>query len=326
MKGRWLAVVIGLAFAAGVPWGPATAQTKLTVAVPHRVLFDVAVPIYIAEEKGFFRTEGLTIDPVFTKGGGETVQSVISGDVNIGLATGFFSVLTAFQKGAPIKLIAAEMTGLPDLYWYTLGTSPYRKLEDLAGKRIAYSTAGSSSHMAVLAVADQLKAKGLPAPQAVALGGMPDALTGLKTGHTDAAFAVPPLFFDQVEKGDLRIVFRGDEIQKFHEVTVRVTFTNTDFLQKHPDAVRAYFRAYQKALDFMFENRQETVRIWLKRGLKSTEALALRSYDFYTKASMALKPIKGIQTTMEDAVKFNFLKQPLTQAELDRLIDLRYLP
>ena len=109
-------------------------------------------------------------------------------------------------------------------------------------------------------------------------------------------------------------------------MTIRVTFANTDFLGKHPDAVRAFFRAYQKALDFMFENRQETVKIWLSRGLKSTEALALKTYDFYTKASMALKPIKGIQTNMEDAIKFNFLKQALSQAELDRLIDLKYLP
>lgn len=325
-RARWLWAVVLLALLSGVPCRPASAQTKLTVAVPHRVLFDIAVPIYIAEEKGFYKEERLIVDPVFTKGGGETVQAVISGDINIGIGTGFFSVLTAFQKGAPVRVVSAEITGLPDLFWYTLGTSPYRKLEDLAGKRIAYSTAGSSSHMAVLAVADQLKAKGLPAPQPVALGGMPDALTGLKTGQTDAAFAVPPLFFDQIDKGDLRIVFRGDEIQKFADVTIRVNFVTADFLQKNPEAVRGYFRAYQKALDFMFANRQETVKIWLKRGLKSTEPLALKTYDFFTKPALVLKPVKGVQPTIEDAVRFNFLKQPLSQAEVDRLIDLKYLP
>ena len=320
-----LTLALVVALLAGAP-GPATGQTKLVVAVPHAVLFDTAVPLYVAQEKGFFKDAGLAVEHVVVRGGGENVQAAVSGSVQIVIGTGFFAVLSAFQKGAPIKVLAAEMTGLPDLYWYTTGTAPYRKLEDLAGKRIAFSAPGSSSHMAVLAVADQLKAKGLQAPQAVSFGGMPDALTGLKTGQTDAAFAVPPLFFDQVEKGDLRIVFRGDEIQKFNDVTIRVTFANSDFLQKNPETVRAFFRAYQKALDFMFEIRQETVKIWLKHGLKSTEALALKSYDFYTKASIPFKPIKGIQLTMEDAVKFNFLKQPLTQAELDRLIDLRYVP
>jgi NitT/TauT family transport system substrate-binding protein len=319
---RWLVVVGLLALGAS----PVAGETKLVVAVPHRVLFDVAVPIYVAEEKGFFKEGGLTIDPVFTRGGGETVQAVVSGDVNIGLGAGFFSVLSAFQKGAPVKILAAEMTGLPEVFWYATGSSPYRKLEDLAGKRIAYSTAGSSTHMAVLGVIDQLKGKGLPAPQAVSLGSLPDTLTGVKTGQADAGWSAPPFFFDQIEKGELRIVFRGDEIQKFKDVTIRVNFATTDFLQKHPDTVRAFWRAYQKALDFMFANRQETVKIWLGRGLKSTESLALKSYDFYTKPSMALKPIKGVQTTVEDAIKFNFLKQPLSQADLDRLIDLRYLP
>ena len=91
----------------------------------------------------------------------------------------------------------------------------------------------------MLAVIDQLKARGLPAPQAVSLGGMPDALTGLKTGQTDAAFAVPPLFFDQIEKGDLRIVIRGNEIQKFNDVTIRVTFANASFAEKNPTSVEA---------------------------------------------------------------------------------------
>jgi hypothetical protein len=41
---------------------------------------------------------------------------------------------------------------------------------------------------------------------------------------------------------------------------------------------------------------------------------------------MTMKPIRGVQTTMEDAVRLKFLQQPLTKPELDRLIDLSYLP
>lgn len=322
----WLVAAMLVALVPVVPLDPAMAQTKLVVATPQAVLFDTGLPFAVAKEKGFFKEAGLDVETVVVRGGGENVQAVVSGSVNIALATGFFSVLTAFEKGAPVRVLAAEITGLADLYWYAMGTSPYRKVEDLAGKRIAFSNPGSSTHMAALAVIDQLKAKGLPAPQAIALGGMPDTFTGVKTGQADAGWAVPPFFLDQIEKGDIRIVFRGDEIQKFNDVTIRVTFANANFVEKNPDTVRAFFRAYQKTLDFMFDNRQETVRIWLKQGLKSSEALALRSYDFYTKASVALKPIKGVQSTMEDAVKFNFLKQSLTQAQLERLIDLKYLP
>jgi len=330
MKGtrtRWLAGAMLVALLAGVPPAPALAQTKLVVATPHALLFDTGLPFAVAKEKGFFKEAGLDVETVVVRGGGENVQAVVSGSVHIALATGIFSVLSAFQKGAPVKILAAEMTGTHDLFWYSMGTSPYRKMEDLAGKRIAFSNPGSSTHQAVLAVSDILKAKGLPPPQAVALGGMPDTFTGVKTGQADAGWGVPPLFLDRIEKGEVRIVFRGSEIEQLKDMTIRVTFGNAAFIEKNPETVRAFFRAFQKTLDFMFENRQETAKIWIKyQNLLLPEATVLKVYDFVPRSALAFKPIKGIPATMEDAIKFNFLKQPLTQAELEKLIDLRYVP
>jgi hypothetical protein len=39
-----------------------------------------------------------------------------------------------------------------------------------------------------------------------------------------------------------------------------------------------------------------------------------------------MKPIRSVETTMEDAVRLKFIQQPLSKAEVDRLIDLSYLP
>ena len=318
---RWFAAALLL----GVLTSPAGAQTKLVVATPHAGIWDT-LPIYVGQERGFFKDAGLAIDTVVVRGGGENVQAVVSGSVHVVVGTGFFAVLSAFQKGAPVKVLAAEINGLRDLYWYALGSSPYRKLEDLAGKRLTFSTPGSSSHMGVLGVIEQLTAKGLPAPQALSIGGMPDALTAVKTGQAEASFAAPPFFLDQIEKGDLRIVFRGDEVTKYNDVTMRVTMASADFVEKNGEAARAFMRALQKAQDFMFDNREETVKIWIRRAkLKLPESTLLKVYEFYTRESVALKPIRGIQVTMDEAVRFKFLRQPLSQAELNRLIDLSYL-
>jgi NitT/TauT family transport system substrate-binding protein len=301
--------------------------TKVTVGVPHKVLFDVSVPVYVAQEKGFFKEAGLEVDTVFTKGGGENVQSVVAGDVNIGLATGFFAILSAFAKGAPINVASAEMTGMPDIYWYVPGSSSIKKLDDVAGKRIAYSRPGSSTNMAALAVSDQLKAKGLKPCKAVSLGGLSGTFTGVKTGQADVGWAAAPFFLDRVDRGEIRIIFRGGDITKLNDLTVRVNFVNANFAKDHPDAVKGFFRAHQKAIDFIFDRPEETTDIWIKRaGLKFSKAQVLKSWDFYTKSAMAYKPIKGVQATMQDAIKFKFLKKPLTQTELGKLIDHRYLP
>jgi NitT/TauT family transport system substrate-binding protein len=282
--------------------------------------------VYVAEEKGFFKEAGVEIDPTFTKGGGETVQAVVSGDVDIGLGTGFFAVLSAFAKKAPVKVIAAEITGM-DAFWYALGSSSIRRLEDLAGKKVAFSTPGSSSHMAVLALADQLKAMGLKPPQPVSLGGLPDTFTGVKTGQADLGWSVAPFFLDRIENGEIRVIVRGSDIVEIRDLTMRVHFANANFASQHPEAVRGFLHAQQKALDFIFDNPKETVRIWIRRAeIKMPEATVLKTWEFYTRAALVAKPIKGIQKTMEDAVKFKFLKQPLPKTDVDKLIDLSYLP
>ena len=73
--------------AASSAWA-AAARTKIIVVVPHRILFTVALPVYIAQEKGFYRDDNIDVDAVFTRGGGENVQAVVSGDAQIGLGTG----------------------------------------------------------------------------------------------------------------------------------------------------------------------------------------------------------------------------------------------
>ena len=319
------AVLAALLAASSTAWSAAS-RTKIIVVVPHRILFTVALPVYVAQEKGFYKENNLEVDAVFTRGGGENVQAVVSGDAQIGLGTGTLAVISAFVKKAPIKIAAAEITGM-DAFWYVQSSTTMRKLEDLAGKKVAYSRPGASSHMAVLAIADQIKAKGLKPAEPVSLGGIPEVYTGVRTGQADAGWSVAPFQLDRVEKGELRVVVKGEEIAAMKDITPRVHFLNNDFAAKNPDAVRGFFRAQQKALDYMFENKADTAKIWIRRAdLKFPESAVLKTWDYYTRAGMALKPIRGLQATIEDGIRNKFLTQPLSQAEINALIDLTFLP
>ncbi|MGE5303894.1 MAG: ABC transporter substrate-binding protein [Alphaproteobacteria bacterium] len=321
-----IAFVFGALLAASSSAWPAAARTKIVIVVPHRILFTVAVPVYVAQEKGFYRENNIDVDAVFTRGGGENVQAVVSGDAQIGLSTGTLAVMSAFMKKAPIKIAAAEITGL-DSFWYVQSSTPIRRLEDLAGKKIAYSRPGSSTHMGTLAIVDQVKAKGLKPPEPVSLGGIPEVYTAVRTGQADAGWSVPPYELDLVDKGVLRVVVKGDDLVALRDITPRVHFVNTAFAAKNPEAVRGFFRAQQKALDYMFENKADTAKIWMRRAeLKFPESAVLKTWDYYSRAAMALKPIRGVQATIEDGIRNKFLTRPLTQAEIDALIDLSFLP
>jgi NitT/TauT family transport system substrate-binding protein len=317
-----LLILFGVASSA---WA-AAARTKIIAVVPHRILFTVALPVYVAQEKGFYRENNIDVDAVFTRGGGENVQAVVSGDAQIGLGTGTLAVISAFVKKAPIKIAAAEITGM-DAFWYVQSSTPMRKMEDLAGKKVAYSRPGASSHMAALAIADQIKAKGLKPAEPVSLGGIPEVYTAVRTGQTDAGWSVAPFQLDLVEKGVLRVVVKGEEITAMREITPRVHFLNNDFAAKNPDAVRGFFRAQQRALDYMFEHKEDTAKIWIRRAeMKYPETAVLKTWDYYNRGAMTLKPIRGLQATIEDGIRNKFLTQPLTQAEINNLIDLSFLP
>ena len=304
----------------------AAARTKIIVVVPHRILFTVALPVYIAQEKGFYKENNIDVDAVFTRGGGENVQAVVSGDAQIGLGTGTLAVISAFVKKAPIRIAAAEITGM-DAFWYVQSSTPIRKMEDLAGKKIAYSRPGSSTHMAALAIADQIKAKGVKPAEVVSLGGIPEVYTAVRTGQTDAGWSVAPFQLDLVDKGVLRVVVKGDEITAMRDITPRVHFLNNDFTAKNPDAVRGFFRAQQRALDYMFEHKEDTAKIWIRRAeMKYPETAVLNTWDFYNRAAMSLKQIRGLQATIEDGIRNKFLTEPLTEAEIKSLIDLSFLP
>jgi NitT/TauT family transport system substrate-binding protein len=304
----------------------AAARTKIIVVVPHRVLFTVALPVYIAQEKGFYRENNVDVDAVFTRGGGENVQAVVSGDAQIGLGTGTLAVISAFLKKAPIKIAGAEITGM-DAFWYVQGSTSMRKIDDLAGKKVAYSRPGASSHMAVLAIAEQIKAKGLKPAEPVSLGGIPEVYTAVRTGQTDAGWSVAPFQLDRVEKGELRVVVKGDEIVSMREQSARVHFLNNDFAAKNPEAVRGFFRAHQRALDYMFEHKEDTAKIWIRRAeMKYPESAVLKTWDYYNRASMTLKPIRGLQAIVEDGIRNKLLNAPLTQTEVNNLIDLSYIP
>ena len=90
--------------------GRAQAQDTLKVAAGQRGNWDTSIS-EVGQRAGIFKKHGLVLEILWTQGGGETQQAVISGSVDIGVAPGIMGVLSAFSKGAPVRIIGAETTG-----------------------------------------------------------------------------------------------------------------------------------------------------------------------------------------------------------------------
>src|SRR5512143_1758905 len=113
-----LAAVLLFGAAAG-----ASAEDKVKLAVGQRGNWDTSVS-EVGQRAGIFKKHGLELEIVYTQGAGETQQAAISGSVDIGVAAGIMGALSAFSKGAPVRILSAETTGAADLYWYVKADSP----------------------------------------------------------------------------------------------------------------------------------------------------------------------------------------------------------
>src|SRR4026207_393199 len=173
----------------------ASAQDTVKLAVGQRGNWDTSVS-EIGQRAGIFKKHGLVLEIVYTQGAGETQQAVISGSVDLGIAAGIMGVLSAYSKGAPVRIISAETTGANDLYWYVKTDSPIKSLKDTVDKTLAYSTNGSSTHGIVTAFMKQYARKAKP----TAVGGPAANLTAVMSGQIDVGWAAPPFGLRQVAK------------------------------------------------------------------------------------------------------------------------------
>ena len=84
----WLAAVVMAVCASA----SASAQDSLKLAVGAPGNWDTCIP-EVGQRAGIFKKHGLTLELLYTQGGGETMQAVISGSVQIGIAAGTAAVM-----------------------------------------------------------------------------------------------------------------------------------------------------------------------------------------------------------------------------------------
>ena len=113
----------------------ALAQDHLKVAVGARGVGETFVPELGQNAAGIFKKHGLTLDVLYTQGGGETQQVVISNSAQVGVGIGFLGTLGVFAKGAPVRVIGSTYTGGNQLFWYVRADSPLKSLRRRRARR-----------------------------------------------------------------------------------------------------------------------------------------------------------------------------------------------
>jgi NitT/TauT family transport system substrate-binding protein len=312
MNGRGL-LAFSLALCA-VPQG--LAAETLKIASPIRGSWEGAIP-ELGRQAGIFRRHGLDLEILYTQGGGETMQVVVSGAVDIGLSAGTLGTLGAYGKGAPVRIIGASSTGSREVFWWVPGKSPLKSMREVNGQSIAYSTTGASSHVAVLRFISEYGLKARP----VATGDVASTITQVMSGQVDVGWSVAPFVLDLLGKGEARMLARASDVAAIRGQTVRVQIINAPNLAAKKEAVARYLEAYNETLDWMYSSPEAVPRYLAFSGL-SEPAVRLMLADFIPKQSLQTAQVMGLAESMQDAVQLKFLAAPLADAQLKELVQI----
>ena len=306
-------IIVGLALLAGA--APALADDAIKLAVGARGNWETAAA-ELGQGAGFFKRHGIALEILYTQGSGETQQAVISGSVGIGVGLGTTSVMAAFAKGAPLRVIGNASTGSSE-FWYVAANSPVQSMKDAGHKTIGFSTTGSSSHMEVLAF---LKHAGVDA-KPVATGGTAATFTQVMSGQVDIGWSSPPFGIEAAREGKIRIIARGNELPYFRDQTIRLIVAHAGWLERHRDVAARFIQAYRDTLAWMYGDPAGLAAYAKFAGTPLATAQQVRD-EFYPKDGLMVDRISGLDAVMADGVTNKYLTAPLGKPQLDQLFQV----
>lgn len=264
-------------------------------------------PALIAEEKGYFRDEGLNVELKGFGDGPVIQQAVAGGEIDVAYI-GAPPVYQWAARGLDAKIIAKVNYGQAAVIAKADG--PIHALSDLKGKRLAGVNRGSGMDVLLRGYVLQ-EAAGLSPDTDLALSQMPvgNMNAALDTGVVDAAFLWEPFISQSVLRGAGRVVFDVNGALPGYPWYVVAAPDKT--LKERPDDLVKLLRANSKAIAFLREHPEEADRI-IARSFK-LEALKA--------ADGSVVPPEAIVAEARKRLGWSAEIEPSDRAFIQRLID-----
>ncbi|MEE8333010.1 MAG: ABC transporter substrate-binding protein [Alphaproteobacteria bacterium] len=293
---------------------PALAADKVRLVNSTKVVFETEHP-YAAKENGIFKKYGLDVSIIHGSGGAASLQAVITGSQDVVWGNGVLGVLSAYSRGAPVRILGSNIRGVGDLYWYVKTNSPIKKFTDLkAGMEFTYSRPGSTTNLATIFIK---KALGLKA-KLVSVGGPSGSRTQLMSGQVATGWSVFPLNKNLLREKKIRIIGTGSAAAGLNGVTIRVIVANSNWLKKNRGAARRLMVAFAEGQYRTYTNDKQ-MRAYAKRWKLNYEDVKDSAQDVPLRVATFL-PVAGLDKINRIALENRKIKKLLTAAQLKELV------
>lgn len=284
--------------------------------------------IYLAIEKGFFKSRGITVDLEPFSSGGKMIAPLSTGQIEVATGSPSAGLFNAIASGMEFRIVADKGQARPGASFDPivvrkdlLDSGRVRSLKDLKGLKIASGAKGINLDYLL---AKMLEHEGVPfdAVDIVYLA-YPDVIKALASRAVDAAIVPEPWGVRAEQQGVGVRRFLSEQVPAVQQFQIAVIMYSAKFIRERPKVARDFMQAYVQG-----------VRYYGERGLKDPEVAAVVSKHTGVGADViratipfhidpAARPRVQDLAVLQDW--FHQMGWVKTRVPMDRVVDLTFL-
>jgi NitT/TauT family transport system substrate-binding protein len=266
-------------------------KKKVTIAVGGKNLLYYP-PLTVAEQKGFFKDEGLDVEIVDFAGGARALQAVVGGSADV-VSGAFEHNINMQAKGQPMRAFVLQGRAPQIVLAVSNKTMPnFKSVADLKGKKIGVTAPGSSTNIMTNFVLAKSGLKGTDVSY-VGVGASQGAVAALRSGQIDAISNLDPVITMLARNNDIRIISDTRDVAEADKVfggpmPAATLYSPVAFIEKNPNTVQALTNAIVRANKWIQQaGPSDIVKTVPESFLLGDRAVYI---DAFLKAKPALSP------------------------------------
>ena len=252
-------------------------------------------PIWIADQKGFFKKNGLNAEVIAISASTIVIQALLTGEVDFIIAPSA-TLVTSRLAGADTIMVS---TNLPLFIDHIVSLADITSMEQLKGKIGGVNRLGTTSDMTLRLALRRFGIDPEKDTKIIATGENPARLAALSRNITQFTLLGEPLVREAEKMGFRDLIDIGTLKIPYH---VNAVVTREKTVKERRPFVAKVVRAFTEALHFIKTNKEETKAL-IGKNLKSNDPEGLeRAYRAYNGAFPEIPSpnAEGVKTLLDD--------------------------
>ena len=297
---------------------PSLAQEKKSIRMVFVSLaWNSEIPFRVALARGFFKQQGLQVEPILIRGGPAAIAALVSGQVDYAAIGGAQAVFRSKARGLDLSIIGCTSS---TTNYILLGDKQTRTVEDLKGKPIGITGAGTYCEFAMKTF---LKKHNINPEKDVvlrAIGGTVLRAAAIEKGIIAAA----PF---STEDG-VRLIKAGysviSNLSESLGIPQNILVTRNEMLEKYPETSKRMLKAYIQGIHLAKFNKKEAIKAGYESGLQGDPEIVSAAWDLYAPGLTSDLSLAraGLQQMLDEDIRTGLVDRNFT---LDRVVDDRIL-